>query len=184
VAFRRLVAVAASREQDRKLVAFIPRKRFGNDVACCQLLLGTCHCNHRGHRLEHFVAKHEMVKESCGCMPTAKPARAFISTSIGSRSLDQRAESFPAHARGFLDDGKSVVRTALAREQFRPQRGQSPTRTARSSYRSPVVAVEKATNGLNWPLSDPKTNALRSRTIVIGARSDLFPAGRSLRSCS
>jgi hypothetical protein len=40
VALRRFVAVAASREQDRKWVAFIPRKRFGNEVAGCELLLG------------------------------------------------------------------------------------------------------------------------------------------------
>src|SRR5262245_43826777 len=33
----------------------------------------------------------------------------------------------------------------------------------------------KATNGLGWPLSDPKTNV----TIMIGATGDLFPAGGS-----
>src|SRR6478752_3142203 len=68
VALRRLVAVAASHEQDRKWVSFIPLKRFGNDVAVCGLLLGTCHCNRRGHGFEYIVAKHEMVKKSCSCV--------------------------------------------------------------------------------------------------------------------
>src|SRR6476619_2497159 len=82
VALRRLVAVAASREQDRKWVAFIPLKRFGNDVAGCGLLLGTCHCNRRGHGLEYIVAKHEMVKKSCGCMTDSqtreRPCAEFV----------------------------------------------------------------------------------------------------------
>src|SRR5262245_27965963 len=56
------------REQDRKSVAFIPLERFGNDVAGCELPLGTCHCNRRGHGLEYIVAQHEMVKESFSCM--------------------------------------------------------------------------------------------------------------------
>ena len=37
-------------------------------MAGCELLLGTCHCNHRGHGHEYIVAKHKMVKESCGGM--------------------------------------------------------------------------------------------------------------------
>ena len=68
MALRRLVAVAASHEQDRKWVAFIPLQRFGNDVAGCELLLGTCLCNRRGHGFEYIVAKHEMMKESCSRM--------------------------------------------------------------------------------------------------------------------
>src|SRR6476646_6233481 len=55
------VMTGASRRQDRRWVAFIPRARFGNDVAGCELSLGTCHCNHRGHGFEDFVAKHEML---------------------------------------------------------------------------------------------------------------------------
>ena len=76
MALHRLVAVAASRVQDRKWVAFIPLKRFGNDVAGYELLLGTCLCNRRGHGFEYIVAKHEMMKRAAAAWPTTKQANA------------------------------------------------------------------------------------------------------------
>jgi len=39
-----------------------------NDVAGCESAAWNVPLHHRGHALEHIVAKHEAVKESCGRM--------------------------------------------------------------------------------------------------------------------